>query len=122
MLSAKDAREVPAKPADVNRVWGQHSRLRMGKRVRNSPVTAAARRVRTLKEGGENKRGRETRACVEPLRRQRRTFFPSRRARDCNSSGILPTPECDLILTDGADELRCAAAFFLLFTVAQQKP
>lgn len=49
---------------------------------------------------------------VEPLWRQRRTFISSCHTQDCNSTGILPVTECDLILTDGADELRCAAAFF----------
>lgn len=49
---------------------------------------------------------------VEPLWRQRRTFLSSCHTQDCNSTGILPITECDLILTDGADELRCAAAFF----------
>lgn len=49
---------------------------------------------------------------VEPLWRQRRTFLSSCHTQDCNSTGNLPITECDLILTDGADELRCAAAFF----------
>lgn len=49
---------------------------------------------------------------VEPLWRQRRTFLSSCHTQDCNSTGILPITECDLILADGADELRCAAAFF----------
>lgn len=48
----------------------------------------------------------------EALWRQKRTFLSSCHTQDCNSTGILPITEWDLILTDGADELRCAAGFF----------
>lgn len=71
--------------------------------------------VTTLNKVGKNKGMQEKRACFEPLWRQKRTFLSSCHTQDCSSTGILPITECDLILTDGADELRCAAGFFFIF-------
>lgn len=67
-------------------------------------------------EGGGQKQTHAREADMlqwhEALWRQKRTFLSSCHTQDCNSTGILPITEWDLILTDGADELRCAAGFF----------
>lgn len=47
-----------------------------------------------------------------PVWGQKSTFLSCCHTQECNRTGILPITEWDLILTDGADELRCAAGFF----------